>query len=55
MISPHTFHVHVIFLRPATLSKSELAVEDTKLGISISTTRVPLSQESKEMVVACVP
>ena len=51
---PHTFNMHIIFLRPITVGKAELAVTDTKLGSSVSTTHVKLSQEGKESVVAFV-
>ena len=51
---PHTFNMHIVFLRPVTVGKAELAIKDTKLGSGVSTTHVTLSQEGKELVVAYV-
>ena len=51
---PHTFNMHIIFLRPVTVGKAELAVKVTKSGSGVSTTHVTLSQEGKEMVLAYV-
>ena len=51
---PPTFNMHIRFLRPVTVGKAELAVEDTKLRSGISATQVTLSQEGKGLIVAYV-
>ena len=44
---PHTFNMHIVFLRPVTVGKAELAVKDTKLGSGVSTTHVALNQRAR--------
>ena len=51
---PHSFNMHIMFLRPVTAGKAELEVKDSKLGPGVSTTHVTLSQGGKERVAAYV-
>ncbi|KAL8709845.1 MAG: hypothetical protein Q9220_005461 [cf. Caloplaca sp. 1 TL-2023] len=44
---PHTFDLHLVFLRPATNGKVALEIEDVKLGAGVSTIRITLSQRGK--------
>lgn len=49
---PHTFTLHIVFLRIVTAGDIDLKMQDIKLGSEISTTHVTLVQEEKEKVVA---
>jgi len=51
---PHSFNMHIMFLRPVTAGKAELEVKDSKLGAGFSTAYVTLSQGGKERVAAYV-
>ena len=51
---PHTFNMHVTFLRPVAAGKTELKMKDSRLGSGVSITQVTLSQEGKERVGAFV-
>lgn len=51
---PHSFNMHVMFLRPVTAGKTEMKVEDSRLGSGVSITQVTLSQGGKERVAAFV-
>lgn len=48
---PHTFSLHLVFLRPAVAGKAILEIKGTKPGASTSTTHVSLSQNGKDCVV----
>ena len=49
---PHTFTLHIVFLRPVTAGDVDLKVQDTKLGSEISTIHVVLVQGGKEKMAA---
>ena len=49
---PHTFNLHVFFLRSVTAGDVTLKVQDTKPGSEISITHVTLTQGGKDKVVA---
>lgn len=51
---PHSFNMHIVFLRPVTAGKAEIVVKDSRVGSGVSTTQVTLSQKAKELVVAYV-
>lgn len=48
---PHTFDLHLMFLRPAAAGTASLEIKDTKPGASTSTTHIRLSQNGKDCVV----
>lgn len=51
---PHSFNMHITFLRPMTAGKTELKVKDSRLGSGVSIIQVTLSQRGKERVAAFV-
>ena len=51
---PHSFNMHLTFLRPVTAGKTELEVKDSRLGSGVSITQITLSQGGKERVAAFV-
>ena len=51
---PHSFNMHITFLRPVTAGKTVLEVKDSRLGPGVSITQVTLSQGGKERVSAFV-
>ena len=48
---PHTFDIHLTFLRPSTAGQAVVTIEDMKVGGSISTVHVSLAQGEKLRVV----
>lgn len=48
---PHTFDLHLMFLRAATAGQVQVTVEHVKLGNKISTVHVVLSQDGETRVV----
>lgn len=48
---PHTFSLHLVFLRPAVAGQAILEIRDTKPGKGTSTIHISLSQNGKECVV----
>lgn len=51
---PHSFNMHIMFLRPVIAGKAELEVKDLKLGPGVSTIQVIITQGGKERVAAYV-
>ena len=51
---PHSFNIHVIFLRPMVAGKAQLEVKDLKLGPGVSTIHVNIIQGGKDRVAAYV-
>ena len=49
---PHTFNLHIMFLRPATAGHVILKIQDTKPGPGMSIMHVTLSQAGKDRAVA---
>ena len=51
---PHSFSMHITFLRPVKAGKAQLVFKDLSLGPGISTIQVNLIQAGKERVAAFV-
>ena len=51
---PHTFDIHVMFLRPVVAGKVLVTIDHVKLGRKTSTVHVALSQEGTDRVVGHV-
>ena len=48
---PHTFDLHLTFLRPSTAGQAVVKIEDMKVGGNISTVHVSVVQGEKLRVV----
>ena len=48
---PHTFDLHLMFLRSATAGEAEVRIKDIKLGVNVSIVHVTLIQKERERVV----